>query len=127
MAAAAFDESDLRLSHPTDGTQHDKDRAHNRRIVDRWLRGAVSEFPAEFEGPGVIAVPEAVRDERYGPSTDLVDVHLSIGPMSMPLTSQEALDLATALTEAALFYREKKADALAHYEAITRDAQAGVA
>ncbi|WP_051943790.1 MULTISPECIES: hypothetical protein [Luteibacter] len=62
MSAAAFDESNLRLPHPTDGVQHEKDRAHNRQIVDRWLRGAVNEFPAEFEEPWVMALPESVRE-----------------------------------------------------------------
>lgn len=62
MAAAAFDESNLRLPHPTDGAQHEKDRAHNRQIVDRWLRGKVEEFPAEFEEPWVMALPEPARE-----------------------------------------------------------------
>jgi hypothetical protein len=62
MAAAAFDESNLRLPHPTDGAQHDKDRAHNSQIVDRWLRGAVHEFPAEFEEPWVLALPDQARE-----------------------------------------------------------------
>jgi hypothetical protein len=61
--------------------------------------------------------------EYRAAGADIVGVHLDVGPMSMVLTSQEALDLATALTEAALFYREKKADALAHYEAMALDAQ----
>jgi hypothetical protein len=65
--------------------------------------------------------------EYRAADADLLGVHLDIGPVSMGLTSQEALNLATALTEAALFYREKKADALAHYEAMARDAKAGVA
>ncbi|NID15411.1 hypothetical protein [Luteibacter yeojuensis] len=62
MAAAAFDESNLRIPHPTDGAQYEKDRAHNRQIVDRWLSGKVSEFPVEFVEPWVMALPDASRE-----------------------------------------------------------------
>lgn len=57
------------------------------------------------------------------PDADLTGVHVSVGPMSMTLSTTEALNIATALTEAALFYREKKAAALEHYEALAREAQ----
>lgn len=65
--------------------------------------------------------------ERRGMDCDLSGVHLWTGPFSMTMSTQEALDIASAITEAALFYREKKADALAHYKAMARDAKAGVA
>lgn len=73
LAVSAFDESNLRLPHPTDGAQHEKDRTHNRQIVDRWLKGTVAEFPVEFEEPWVLALPGEWRDQalaalaaRYG-------------------------------------------------------------
>lgn len=67
------------------------------------------------------------REWQRGAGADLTGVTLFFGPSKMIMSTQEAIDLATAITEAALFYREKKADALAHYEAMARDAKAGVA
>ncbi len=69
----AFAASNLRIPHPTDASQHDKDRTHNRQIVERWIKGEVRRFAAEFEEPWVLALPEPYRgmalaqlSERYG-------------------------------------------------------------
>jgi hypothetical protein len=63
----------MRQPHLTDGVQHEKDRAHNRQIVERWIRGVVVKFPAELEEPWVLALPERYRHQalrelaaRYG-------------------------------------------------------------
>lgn len=71
--ASASGDTNLRVPHPADGTQHDKDRAHNRQIVERWVRGKVAAFPHDLEEAWVLALPHPWRDQalaelaaRYG-------------------------------------------------------------
>lgn len=60
---------------------------------------------------------------RADPDSDYSGIHVSFGPLVMTMSTEEALNFAAALTEAATFYREKKAAALAHYQQMARDAR----
>lgn len=73
LTPVAFAATKLRLPHPTDAYQHEKDCANNRQIVDRWIKGVVQQFPAELEEPWVLALPPTHRaaalrelSARYG-------------------------------------------------------------
>lgn len=73
LAPVAFSQTNMRLPHPTDATQHEKDRLHNRQIVERWTRGEVAKFPHELEEPWVLALPAEWQERalaelsaRYG-------------------------------------------------------------
>lgn len=73
MMPMAFAETKLRLPHPSDADQHEKDCANNRQIVDRWIKGVVQAFPADLEEAWVLALPTpwqgaALRElsDRYG-------------------------------------------------------------
>lgn len=73
LAPTAFAQTNLRPPHPVDGAQHEKDRLHNRQIVERWTRGEVSKFPHELEEAWVLALPEPWQEKalqelaaRYG-------------------------------------------------------------
>jgi len=57
------------------------------------------------------------------PSADPLGIYVSIGPLSMSMSTEEAMNLAAALAETATFFREKKAAALAHYQQMARNAQ----
>lgn len=61
----------------------------------------------------VVENSTAVNADRPGPEGDYCGVYVQFGPLELKLSSHEALALAAAITEAALFYRESKADALA--------------
>jgi pyruvate/oxaloacetate carboxyltransferase len=63
--------------------------------------------------------------ENAGPASDVLGVYLSIGPLSMSMSTAEAMNIALALMDTVAYYREKKAEALEHYEAMARNAQQG--
>lgn len=89
--------------------------------IDRF-RQTVTVYPdqrIEVSSTGSVSTTEELRD----PASDLVGVYVTVGPLSMAISTEEALQFAAALTEAALFYREKKVAALEHYEAMAREAQ----
>lgn len=73
LAPLAFAATNLRLPHPTAADQHEKDRANNRQIVERWIKGVVQAFPVDLEEAWVLALPITWRNAalrelsaRYG-------------------------------------------------------------
>lgn len=65
--------TNFRLPSESDVKQYEKDRFHNRQIVDRLIGGAVKAFPADLEEPWVKSLPDPYRAQvlrelsaRYG-------------------------------------------------------------
>lgn len=63
----------FRVPSAADGKQYEKDRFHNRQILDRLISGAVKAFPGDLEEPWVNSLPEPYRTQalrelagRYG-------------------------------------------------------------
>lgn len=89
--------------------------------IDRFRQTVTIDLYHRIEVSSAVTV--STTEELRGPASDVIGVYVTVGPLSMAISSEEALQFAAALTEAALFYREKKVAALEHYEAMAREAR----
>ena len=85
--------TNFRVPSAADGKQYEKDRFHNRQILDRIISGAVKSFPADLEEPWVNSLPEPFKGQalrelaaRYGllaaRARDRVEALASIGDVA---------------------------------------------